>query len=129
MNTWYKLDLAEVLSQFNTNADRGLRSTEGGWPSETIVFAEQPFEAERRRMTTVHTIPPIETSMPEALKQVISEFVGDTACIAFTKGSVASFLEVSTQVWGNGQATPIDEQWRQKILASNDQLARVGYVF
>jgi Ca2+-transporting ATPase len=28
MNTWYKLDSAELLKQFNTNADRGLRSTE-----------------------------------------------------------------------------------------------------
>jgi Ca2+-transporting ATPase len=89
-------------------------------------IAEQPFEAERKRMTTVHTIPPIATSMPEALKQVISEFVGCSACIAFTKGSVASLLDVSTQVWVNGQAMPIDEQSRQKILASNDQLASNG---
>lgn len=28
MNTWYKLDSAEVLQQLNTNADRGLSSTE-----------------------------------------------------------------------------------------------------
>ena len=89
-------------------------------------IAEQPFEAERKRMTTVHTIPPIATSMPEALKRVVSELVGDPACIAFTKGSVSSLLEVSSQVWVDGQATPIDEQWRQKILASNDQLASNG---
>ena len=89
-------------------------------------IAEQPFEAERKRMTTVHTLPPIATPMPEALKRVVSEFVGNAPCIAFTKGSVASLIEVSTQVWVNGQAAPIDEQWRQKIFAANDQLARNG---
>jgi Ca2+-transporting ATPase len=89
-------------------------------------IAEQPFEAERKRMTTVHTIPPIATSMPEALKRVVSELVGDPACIAFTKGSVSSLLEVSTQIWVDGQATPIDDQSRKKILTANDQLASNG---
>ena len=89
-------------------------------------IAEQPFEAERKRMTTVHTIPPIATPMAEPLKRVVSEFAGHGPSIAFTKGSVASLIEVSTQVWVDGQAAPIDDQWRQKILAANDQLACNG---
>ncbi|MBC7968850.1 MAG: cation-translocating P-type ATPase, partial [Verrucomicrobia bacterium] len=90
--------------------------------------AEKPFDATRKRMTTVHTIPSVTTPMPEALERVVSEVVGlgDAACIAFTKGSVGGLLEVSTQVWVHGQAEAIDECWRQKIIDNNDQLARNG---
>jgi len=91
-------------------------------------MAEKPFDAVRKRMTTVHTIPPVTTPMPEPLQQVVSECLGlgEIAYIAFTKGGVGSLLEVSTQVWVHGQAAPMDEHWRQKIIENNDQLARNG---
>lgn len=91
-------------------------------------IAEKPFDATRKRMTTVHTVPPVTPPMLEALERVVSEFLslGDAACIAFTKGSVGSLLEVSTQVWVNGRTEAIGEHWRQKIIENNDQLARNG---
>ncbi len=90
--------------------------------------AEQPFDADRKRMTTVHTIPPLTTSMPEPLKRLVAEFVnlGNADQVAFTKGSVASLLEVSTHVWLEGKALVIDGSWREKIIAANDQLAHNG---
>ncbi|HIK16438.1 MAG TPA: cation-translocating P-type ATPase [Leptolyngbyaceae cyanobacterium M33_DOE_097] len=91
-------------------------------------IAEKPFDATRKRMTTVHTLPPVTAPLPEALKLVVSEFfeLGDATCLAFTKGSVASLLDVSAQVWVNGKAEPLDENWQQKISEDNDQLARNG---
>lgn len=90
--------------------------------------AEKPFDAVRKRMTTVHTLPPITAPVPEALKLVVSEFLqlGDAAYIAFTKGSVGSLLEISTQVWVNGKAEQINDYWQQRIHEDNDQLARNG---
>ena len=91
-------------------------------------IAEKPFDAIRKRMTTIHTLPPVTAPLPEALKLVVSEFLalGDTPSIAFTKGSVSSLLDVSTQVWVNGKAERLNQDWQQKIRADNDQLARNG---
>ncbi|CAN1213512.1 cation-translocating P-type ATPase [Tumidithrix helvetica PCC 7403] len=90
--------------------------------------AEEPFDAGCKRMTTVHTLPPIATSMPKALEIVVSECLnfGDISHIAFTKGSIGSLLEISTQVWVNGKAEAIDAHWQQKIREENDQLAKNG---
>jgi P-type Ca2+ transporter type 2C len=90
--------------------------------------AEQPFDATRKRMTTVHTLPLASNPIPEALKLLVSERLGlgKYPYTAFTKGSVGSLMEVSSQVWVNGQVEPLDEHWHQKIFADNDQLARNG---
>jgi len=89
---------------------------------------EKPFDAVRKRMTTVHTLPSITAPVPEALKLVVSEFLelGDASYIAFTKGGVGSLIEVSTHVWVNGKAEKINEYWQQKIFEDNDQLAQNG---
>ncbi len=89
--------------------------------------AEQPFDAGCKRMTTVHTLP-VTTPMPAALKLVATELLNLEAAsyLAFTKGSVGSLLEIADRVWVNGQAEPLIEQWHQRILADNDQLARSG---
>jgi P-type Ca2+ transporter type 2C len=91
-------------------------------------IAEKPFEATRKRMTTVHTLPVPTATIPEALKRVVSECLnlGAAAGIAFTKGSVGSLLEVSSHVWAHGKAESLDERWHEKIFADNDQLARNG---
>ena len=90
--------------------------------------AEKPFDAVRKRMTTVHTRHTASVSPPVPLQQMISERSGlDKAnSIAFTKGSVDSLLEVATQIWVHEQAAPMDEHWRQKIIENNNQLAGNG---
>ena len=90
--------------------------------------AEKPFDALRKRMTTVHTRPAAAASLPDSLKPVMAEGsqLAHAASIAFTKGSVDSLLEVATHIWVHEQAAPMDEHWRQKIIEDNDHLASNG---
>ncbi|WP_204138297.1 cation-translocating P-type ATPase [Halomicronema sp. CCY15110] len=90
--------------------------------------AERPFEADRKRMTTVHQLPISPTPLPAALTLLVSELsnVSDATAIAFTKGSVDSLLAVASHVWVKGHSHPLDRAVRQQILADNDQLARNG---
>ncbi|WP_017301653.1 cation-translocating P-type ATPase [Nodosilinea nodulosa] len=90
--------------------------------------AEQPFDAVRKRMTTVHRLSAATVPLSVPLKQVMAECSPShqDASIAFTKGSVDSLLEVSTQIWVHERVVPMDEQWRQKIIDNNDQLAGNG---
>jgi Ca2+-transporting ATPase len=90
--------------------------------------AERPFEADRKRMTTVHRLPAYPAPMPETLTLLVSELsnCGDATAIAFTKGSVDSVLAVSSHIWDKGQSHPLDWPVQQKILADNDQLAQNG---
>jgi P-type Ca2+ transporter type 2C len=87
---------------------------------------ERPFDAVRKRMTTVHTLPPVTNPMPETLKRIVSGLLGEASYVVFTKGGVASLLEVANRVLIKGQAEQLDEHWHQKILEGNDQLARNG---
>jgi P-type Ca2+ transporter type 2C len=91
-------------------------------------ITEQPFDAERKRMTTLHKLPPLTESMPEALNLILSGLVGlgEASHIGFTKGGVGSLLAVTSQVLVNGRAEPLDRRWHEKILAGNDRLARDG---
>ncbi|MDJ0702885.1 MAG: hypothetical protein QNJ46_06350 [Leptolyngbyaceae cyanobacterium MO_188.B28] len=59
---------------------------------------EQPFDAGRKRMTTVHRLPPVTTPMPEAVNLIVAGLLdlGEASSMAFTKGSVDSLLEVSS---------------------------------
>ena len=79
-------------------------------------------------MTTVHTLPPITTPMPNALKRIMPGLLdsGKDAYIAFTKGGVGSLLKVSNYVWVNGRTEQLDWHWHQRILEDNDQLAQNG---
>lgn len=90
--------------------------------------AEIPFDAERKRMTTLHSLPVAPRSLTEALESIDFAALGleDSSYIAFTKGGVASLLSVCSRVWVNGKIEPLDETWYQEILADDDQLARDG---
>jgi len=84
--------------------------------------AELPFDSDRKRMTTVHRVP------QDALPDLFAGFFADGRApfIALTKGSVDGMLEVSAAVWVDGRVIPMDEQWRERIRANNDRLARGG---
>jgi Ca2+-transporting ATPase len=90
--------------------------------------AEIPFDAERKRMTTVHSLPAAPYSLAEALESIDFAALGvaDSSHIAFTKGGVVSVLSVCHQVWVNGVIEPLNETWQEKILADNDRLAGDG---
>jgi Ca2+-transporting ATPase len=80
--------------------------------------AELPFDSDRKRMTTVHEL---KSGAPlSQLSTFNSQFV------SFTKGSVDGLLDISTHVWINGVAQPITLAMRQRVEASNAQLAKDG---
>ena len=76
--------------------------------------SEVPFDSDRKRMTTVHHLP----LGPDNLM--------GTPYVAFTKGAVDSLLEVSNRVWVHNGAEPLTDEWRARIVATNDGFAQEG---
>lgn len=70
---------------------------------------EVGFDSVRKRMTTVHAAPGAGRRR-----------------VAFTKGAVDGLLEVSTHVWFEGTAVPMDDARRRRIADLNDSLAAQG---
>lgn len=89
--------------------------------------AELPFESVRKRMTTVHQRPQSAADVPARLAGVWSKRPHPEAgFVAFTKGAIDGLLGISNQVWVEGRLEPLDEAWRQRIMASHDSLAQNG---
>ena len=85
---------------------------------------EVPFDSGRKRMTTVHRVVS-DSKIPDVLEPVLKS--EGTPYIAISKGAMDSLLEISSEVWtGDGQAEPLDEEWRERISAANAQLAGKG---
>jgi Ca2+-transporting ATPase len=89
---------------------------------------EIPFDAERKRMTTVHNLPDNFHSLGEPLESLDFAALGleKSSHIAFTKGAVLSVLSVCDRVWVNHKIEPLNETWHQKIIKDNDNLAKDG---
>jgi P-type Ca2+ transporter type 2C len=66
---------------------------------------ELPFDARRKRMSTVHRLP-------------------DGREIVFVKGAPREVLQLCTSVHIRGQDVPLDPQMRSQILSTNDEYAR-----
>jgi P-type Ca2+ transporter type 2C len=86
-------------------------------------IAELPFDSDRKRMTTVHKLPADHAQLPASLRLLQPL---PATHIAFTKGAVDGLLAITNQVWDGEHAVPLDESWRQRIQAANDQLAQKG---
>ncbi len=91
-------------------------------------IAELPFDATRKRMTTVHAT----HTLPENL-QILANLpwngsggIEQMPFVAFSKGAVDGLLTGSTTVWNAGKIEPLDATWRQRISATNDRLAQNG---
>lgn len=93
-----------------------------------LRYAEIPFDAERKRMTTVHQLPRDDNLISPSLKSILPwELVLEKSeGVTFTKGAVDSLLSVVSQVWANGQAEPLDDRWQQRILQLSEGLAQNG---
>ena len=86
--------------------------------------AEGPFSPERKRMTTVHQMACDPSLIPEELASVCD---GNPArYVAFSKGAVDTLLELSTAVWVGGKPQPLNQQWRERMAAANNDLAQKG---
>ncbi len=82
--------------------------------------AELPFDSERKRMTTVHNLERYDPAVLAGLE------VGTRRYIAFTKGSVDGLLDIATHIWVEGKSQALDAEWKSKIMAANDRLAKKG---
>ena len=91
-------------------------------------ITEVPFDAERKRMTTVHELPTTTDKLPDELSWLKpwELLFNHTPYIAFTKGAVDSLLDISTQVWFDEQITPLNDSWYEKLSHANNQLAKNG---
>ena len=84
---------------------------------------ELPFESDRKRMTTVHAIP----ENGSALAALIGGAAGGGGrCLSLTKGAVDGLLSVSSRVWQEGSAGPLDAARRRQIEEAHDRLAGDG---
>ncbi|GAB4496941.1 MAG: cation-translocating P-type ATPase [Anaerolineales bacterium] len=85
--------------------------------------AEIPFDSERKRMTTLHSLARSEQS---AIRELLNVVAPNAAYISFTKGAIDGLLEISTHVWENGARHPLTADYRTRIEASNRSLAENG---
>ncbi|NEP03181.1 MAG: cation-translocating P-type ATPase [Symploca sp. SIO2E9] len=90
--------------------------------------AEVPFDSERKRMTTVHQCPSTIGTIPEAFSSTwsLTQSNGNPPYLAFTKGAIDGLLDISSHVWINDHAEPLDDSWRERIRAEHNLLAQDG---
>jgi P-type Ca2+ transporter type 2C len=81
-------------------------------------IAEIAFDADRRRMTTLHQW--------NSAGSVPLDCLQPSPYIAFTKGALANLLDVSTHIWVKEALQPLDAVWRARILTAQQQLAQQG---
>ncbi len=82
--------------------------------------AEVPFSSERKRMTTVHSIPSETGRVPFDIDFGYSRY------FAITKGAVDNLLELSRSVWIHGRAESLSQALHDRLQEANDDLARSG---
>ena len=89
--------------------------------------AELPFESVRKRMTTIHRRPQSDQDIPARLAQVWARRPHpEVGYVAFTKGAIDGLMGLASHVWVEGRLEPLDETWRQRVMAAHDRLAQNG---
>lgn len=91
---------------------------------------EVPFDSERKRMTTLHSVISWKLDnygeLPGLPATQSPPTANDKVSISFTKGAVDSLLEITTSVWVDDRVEKMDEEWRSRIQEANNQLAQSG---
>jgi Ca2+-transporting ATPase len=84
--------------------------------------SENPFDSERKRMTTIHEFP-----ANSSLRKLIPGLnANEFPYIAFTKGSVDGLLEISDRYMDGERISDMSAESRKKILDANDVYASKG---
>ena len=87
---------------------------------------ELPFDSERKRMSTVHSLP--SSSQGTSLHPVITSArqQGHADHLVLTKGAVDSLVEVCSRILINGIVQPLSAKEKEAISAENTALAKNG---
>jgi Ca2+-transporting ATPase len=96
--------------------------------------AELSFDGLRKRMTTIHGVPSkneyiLETTQDSStnyLYNLKNGVLDDSPYVAFAKGAVDSLIDISSAIWLDGKAEPLNDSWRTKIIQLNEGLAQSG---
>ncbi len=86
--------------------------------SRVVRIGENPFDSERKRMSTVHG--PLS-----AASALLADLPQDRP-ISFVKGAIDGLLEHVTSVGSADGPIDVDDSWRQRLLDANDRLAANG---
>lgn len=76
---------------------------------------EIPFDARRKRMSTIHKVSRKDSAFPDVS-------VGQQ--VAFIKGAPGEVLQLCTHIRMQGEVVPLDDNWRNRVLSANDDYAR-----
>ncbi|MGE0140156.1 MAG: cation-translocating P-type ATPase [Ilumatobacteraceae bacterium] len=80
--------------------------------------AENPFDSVRKRMSTIHgslaAAPDVFAALP------------DDRPVAFVKGAIDGLVTHAISVWSVDGPVELDDDWRARVLAANDQMAATG---
>lgn len=86
---------------------------------------EVAFDSDRKRMTTIHTLPGASSALERVFHQTWKGG-GEARHVAFSKGAIDGLLDICTRVWAEGEAKPRDDSSTKQILATHDRLAEDG---
>jgi Ca2+-transporting ATPase len=94
----------------------------------TPRVGEEPFDSERKRMTTVHALPADLDEVPEQLREIFElDRAGALgARVTFTKGALDGLLPRCDAVDVAGTAVALDDDQRARALAAGERLAGEG---
>lgn len=103
-----------------TEAALRVVAIKNGLEEETLTHSlprihEIPFDARRKRMSTIHQVHRQDGSFPE---------VSYGQQLAFVKGAPREILQLCTHIRMHGEVIPLDDSWRSRILSANDDYAR-----
>ncbi|HEY3342662.1 MAG TPA: HAD-IC family P-type ATPase, partial [Anaerolineae bacterium] len=84
-------------------------------------IAEVPFDADRKMMTTIHEVRHDSSAILGPSSSPVSNL--QSSSVIFTKGAPDIVLSHCTQQWLNGEAQPLAEQDRARLLGVNTGMA------
>ncbi len=86
---------------------------------------EAPFDSDRKRMATLHTLPAADSGLPAAVGGIVAS-VAPARGVVFVKGAIDSLIDVSTAIRIAGKVEPLNDARREQMLARMSELAGNG---